>query len=672
MKPREALPPRQAFTERPHVIMDSSQLRKPSLLNVDADSVFGDSVSPAVDTSRRAPPSTNPGGTSGNRPPSDSAARSAPGTAAGKSVGIASGTAAATARFLVLLPGERQGNFADTGVAAAVEAGLRLGAEQSADYRPLTEEERTARYPHLRLEGEPCFGERCLVLAAHNAPGAWLLAAQISKAGADSFELKLALADPDSGDLAWALDSRWRAERDSLQHAPNPAGVIAWARDAARLLLQAERGELALSDSPGMDSIFAVAASQENPMASNGLTFRIARGTSRFARGHAPAPKPSGVPIAQGTSPQATSAEGMPRGAHWKDIPWLNIRDSVDNRLAWQWAGSGLLAVGAAMAYAQGQLLLSDINSSSPQGVVQSGGGPSSLIRGFFAAPTLGARYAAMGGAGMAQVDNGLSLLMNPAGLADAVRQEVVAARAALPDGAPTAFLGFSGPVFGPVHQGLGILYQGDGLENETTLHAALACDLGALWKPLEGVKAGATVKVYLAEVGASGTGLDRATGHSVGIGLDVGLRARLNERISAALAVRDAAGAMVHTNTFTDRSYPEWMVPEYRVGAAYHATEGLLLLMDGQKGLFVDQGDHVRIGAEQTVMGFLTARAGLHEVLGREEVRKISLGFGLDTEGMHEKEFKVRVAVNYAYEFGLNGDAPLGAGQQFSLEMGF
>jgi hypothetical protein len=356
----------------------------------------------------------------------------------------------------------------------------------------------------------------------------------------------------------------------------------------------------------------------------------------------------------------------------WRDIPWLNPRDTVDNRERWGWAGSGLLLAGLGLAYAQGQLTQEDGNSGALDKDVLSGAGAQSFLRGFFAAPTLGARYAAMGGAGIAQVNNGLALMMNPAGVAEADRENVVAAKRSLPDGTPSFFLAYASPLYHKWAQGVGVQFEGDRIANETTLDGALACDLGGLGRAWEGIKAGAQVKLYLAQVGEGGVGLDRSTGRSFGMGLDLGMQARLSDKITAALAVRDAASFLRHSNTLTDQSYAEVLPTEYRIGAAYRATSSLLLLMDGQKAAWADQVDHLRLGGEQTVFRFLALRCGLHEIFGREEVRKMSVGFGLDTDGLGDNALKMKIVLNYGYEFGLNEDEPLGGGQQFSLEAGF
>jgi hypothetical protein len=354
----------------------------------------------------------------------------------------------------------------------------------------------------------------------------------------------------------------------------------------------------------------------------------------------------------------------------WRDIPWLNPVDTLDLRLRWALAGSGLAAAALGLAWAQGQLLQEDGNDASPAAPLLPGGGAASWMRGFFAAPTAGAQYAAMGGAGLAHVQGALSIFMNPAGAAESTRENVMAGKRNLPGGAPSFFLAYSGPLKAGLHQGLAVQHEGDGLANETTVKAALAGDWGALRRGLAGLKTGAALKLYLAKVGEDGVGVDRSTGHSAGLGLDLGLRLSLSERISAAFSVRDAFGFLRHRNTFTGETYAEILAPEWRVGAAYRASPSVLLVMDGQKGLVADQPDHVRFGGEKVLFGFLAARAGLHQVFGRESVRTLSAGFGLDTDGLGDAPLRSRLALNYAYEVGLDEDEPLGAGQQFSLDL--
>lgn len=514
-------------------------------------------------------------------------------------------------------------------------AAVRLGLAQSGRFRVWTEEEALRHFDGGAPLPRGCFSERCLASAAGKSDGAFLVACQF--APRDSIlVLKLVLAETPTGRIRRAVQ---------VWGNPGEDGLVAFAQEAAaRLAAASGVAEAGTHARHGRE----IPEGPEGPI-------------NRYREG------------AQERTERDAGIDGIFYASlPWRTIPWLNPRDTIDNRGQWRWAGSGLLLAGIGLAWMQGQLLQEDGNDGALSRATLPDEGAFSFLRGFFAAPTLGARYAAMGGAGIAQVDNGLSLLMNPAGVAGTDRANLVAAKRTLPGGAPSFFLAYAGPLYRGWGQGLGVQYEGDRLANETTLHGTLACDLGLLGKAWEGVRTGSQLKLYLAQVGEGGSGLDRSTGHSFGMGLDLGVQARLNGKITAAVTVRDAAGFLRHANTLTNRSYGELLPPEYRVGAAYRAARNLLLLMDGQKGMYADQSDHLRLGGERT-FGILALRCGLHEIFGNEAVRKLSVGFGLDTDGLGDKSLrKSRVSLNYGYEFGMAEDGPLAGGQQFSLEAGF
>jgi hypothetical protein len=527
--------------------------------------------------------------------------------------GIPAGVDTMLIPTLGLLPLAIRGGGVDSAERASIEAAIRLGASESGLYRVSSAEETARRLVGGGSSGgspsRDCFTERCQSLAAAKLGTRLALSAQFS-GGDSALFLKLVLMEAATGKVRRALQA-WIP--------PLPDSVVPFARAAAASLIF---GRPDTTRDYGSD------------------------GSGR-----------AGMVFASGA---------------WSRISWLNPRDSVDNRRGFRWAGSALLAAATGLAWAEGQLIQRDDNGVSPQRPLLDGDGPTSYLRGFFAAPTLGARYAAMGGAGIAQVNNGLSLLMNPAGVAGLDYENAVAAKRTLPDGTPSLFLGYAGPLYGKWSQGLGVQYEGDALASETTVDGALGYDLSAWGRAWDGIKAGVQLKLYFAEVGRSGTGADRSTGHSVGAGLDVGLQAHLNDKITAALAVRDIVSLLHHTNTYTDQGQNEILPPEYRVGAAYRASPSLILLMDGQKGIIADQADHVRLGAEKIAFGFLAMRCGLHQIFGSEAVRKLTAGFGIDTDGLGEGAWKTKVSINYGYEFGLNEDQPLAGGQQFSLDMGF
>jgi hypothetical protein len=575
----------------------------------------------------------------------------------------------------------------------AAEAALRLGAEQLGRFRVLSAEE-TAR-PWGRLSAVPrhCFTAACARRAAARLETRLLLLSELSRprvpgaSGASAAPpprvAALALIDPSTGKVLRSLQARACPDADPVPFLQESVwrlfgGLLLPDESAAADRDSASRGDAAAARTAVGPSSPDDSPAVVPPRDSSGSGDRPEAAAEAAASARAVVPADAAEAPAPGTAPPAAPAAlgGCDRieelrvgSGDWRGIPWLNPADSVDNRRRWGAAGGGLLIAGLGLAWAQGQLLQEDGNGSSPAGTVLRDGGAPSWMRGFFAVPNLGARYAALGGAGIAHASNALALILNPAGVADAARENVLAAKRSLPDGSPSLFLAYAGPLREGWFQGLGIQHEGDGLANETTLHGALAGDWGSISRSLAGIKTGASLKIYLAKVGEEGTGLDRSTGHSFGMGLDLGFRMSLSDRIAAALSVRDALGFLRHVNTFTDESRAEILPPEYRIGAAYRATPSTLMLLDGQKALVADQVDHVRLGVERVAFGFLALRGGLHQAFGREAVRKLALGFGLDTDGLGDRPLPGRLAVHYAYEFGLDEDQPLGGGQQFSLE---
>lgn len=535
------------------------------------------------------------------------------------------------------LPG-RGGRPGETERETVAEA-LRLGAEQAGTHRLLSPDEIARPYGRRSAVPGDCFDAACAARAAGRLGADLLLLSELSRRAPTGrpgdpggLSLTLALVDARTGRVRRALRAR---------PCPGAAGPIPFVQQAVWRVLE----------SPPPDA----------PEGGHGEdTHGRPHGETRGK-----------APLAE-TPPHSCDliADVETASGSWNRIAWLNPRDTVDTRLRFAAAGAGLLAAGLGLAWMQGQLLQDDPNSRRPAGPVLGGGGAQSWLRGFFATPNPGARHAAMGGAGLARVEDAMAVNLNPAAVADVTRESVVAAKRNQPGGTPSFHLSYAGPSRDGLHQGLGIQHEGDDLANETTLLAALAGGWGRLGRAFAGVRTGAALKVYLAKVGSGGTGLDRSTGHSVGMGLDLGLKLRLSDRITAAIAVRDAWGFLRHANTFTDEASWEWLPQEYRAGAAYAMDPGIVLLMDGQKAMVADQADHLRLGAEKTMLRFLALRAGFHQAFGRQPVRKLSAGFGLDSQGISDRPLGARIALNYAYDFGLDEDEPLGTGQAFSLEV--
>lgn len=528
----------------------------------------------------------------------------------------------------------------------AVSEALRLGAVQARRHRVLSPEATARPFGRASAVPDGCFTPRCSARAARvvgaggSAGADLLLLSEWSRLPASPSRprlrpavLTLALLDTRTGRVQRALRAR---------ACPDVLGPVPFAQQAIwRLLLGEEAPPPAREEPP-------VSATDADPAAE---------------------------PAADQTAPSqgcSLVAETLVDSGDWRGIAWLNRRDSVDHRLRAAAAASGLMAAGLGLAWLQGQLLGEDDNATTPARPLRGGSGADSWLRGFFASPGLAARHAALGGAGLAGADDAEAVILNPAGVADAERESFSAAKRNLADGAPSFQLAYAGPLMGGLRHGLGARHEGDGLANETTLHGVVAGDWGAAARGLAGLRTGLGVKLYLAKVGEEGTGLDRSTGHSFGMGFDFGLKLRLSERITGGIAVRDALSFLKHSNTFTDEAHWEMLPPEYRVGAAYRADPSLLLVLDGQKAMVADQADHVRLGGEKVLFRFLALRAGLHQAFGRDPVRRMAAGFGLDSEGLDDparpRPLRARVTVDYAYDFGLGADEPLGTGQQFSV----
>ncbi len=337
------------------------------------------------------------------------------------------------------------------------------------------------------------------------------------------------------------------------------------------------------------------------------------------------------------------------------------------------WTGSALLTAMAALAWTQGDYFQEDGTGKGPARPLLPEGGQMSGLRGFFASPTAPPRYAAQGDAGLAHSRDALSLFINPAGIADIPRDAAALIKSTLPGEVPAFALAYAAPRSQKISQGYSLRYEGDDLANEITAQAVLAGTLSGARQFFPDVKAGLGVKLYLAQVGQGGTGLDRSRGHSVGAGLDLGSQWQLAPRIRAGVVLRDAVSLLRHRNTFTNSEYYEILPPLLLVGAAYSMPAGIDLAMDGQKGLYADQTDHVMLGGEATAFRVLRLRTGLKQVFSDDPVREFTLGFGLTSEGLDSGwNLDKHLEIAYSYSLALDPHARLGGVQHFSVEIGF
>lgn len=353
------------------------------------------------------------------------------------------------------------------------------------------------------------------------------------------------------------------------------------------------------------------------------------------------------------------------------DIPWLRARPDRETRPMAKYAAPAFAAAALLTAYLEGQFGSDGVALQPSQPLLPEAGAYSFLPGLFsgFAPPTAQAGRA---GAGMALAVGAEAALASPAGIAATMRPEMLMTRSSLPDGMPEFQAAFAAPAGPGFAQGYSLRYRGDGLSDEAVLGATWAVDFGWFHTRFIGMQAGATTKLYLAEVGRGGTGEERSRGRTFGSGLDIGLRARLMRGVMAAVLLEDAASALRHRNDFTNSGSYEVRPPRLWLGVSLKPTEKVGLTLDGRKGLYADQGDAVSVGLEREFIEVLRLRCGLQEVFGRETVRKIAAGFGLRNDGFENQFGGRRLAVDYAFEYGLDEAAPLAGGHRFGLMASF
>jgi hypothetical protein len=365
------------------------------------------------------------------------------------------------------------------------------------------------------------------------------------------------------------------------------------------------------------------------------------------------------------------NGSGDIEGGRMAEIAWLRARPERNARPIAKWAAPIFGAAILLTAYLEGQFS-ADAVSQRPSQPLLPEAGAHSFLPGMFSGFSPPTAQAGRAGSGMALAIGAEAALVSPAGIAPTMRPELLLTRSSLPDGMPEFQAAFAAPAGPGFAQGYSLRYRGDGLSDEAVLGTTWAVDFGWFHSHFIGMQAGATVKLYLAEVGRGGTGEERSRGHSFGTGIDVGFRARLMRGVMAAAALEDAASWVRHRNDFTDATGYEIRAPRLWLGASLKPTESIGLTIDGRKGLHADQGDVVSVGLERTLIEVLRLRCGMQEVFGRETVRKIAAGFGLRNDGFENKFGGRRLAVDYGFEYGLDEATMLAGGHRFGLMASF
>lgn len=287
--------------------------------------------------------------------------------------------------------------------------------------------------------------------------------------------------------------------------------------------------------------------------------------------------------------------------------------------------------------------------------------------RGFFSLPGISPKYTAMGGAGVALVDDAAAPIMNPAGLAALDKQWIQFNQTTLPAKTPSFLFSYNGPLTQRFFYGITAKYEGDQLANESIIYLSLASDLSLFFPKLSQFFVGTNLKGYLVSVGKIGEGQDRSKGSTLGGGVDLGLQFPLNEKIKFGAILRDLYSNIYHRNLVTNHLYQEVLPPQFTFGFAYLATPSLQLVIDGEKAWQQHQNDFIYLGGNKTFLDLFSIRMGTKQILGQETSRSLDLGFAISA-----KADRYQLNIDYAFDYNVTERTGLENTHQFGITVGF
>jgi hypothetical protein len=337
----------------------------------------------------------------------------------------------------------------------------------------------------------------------------------------------------------------------------------------------------------------------------------------------------------------------------------------------WQW-GTAVGAVLAAYAYfgTQNETLLGADRNQAP--VPDSlryptKSPPLSGLRGFFASRAPLAKHRAMGNAGLATVQSGSAVAVNPAGIARITNQQIMMSRSPQIDNTQQLFFSYGASLAGNVSHTQAVRLEGDDLAREMTFYSGYAMDLSVLSPYFHGTLIGISFKGYMIEAGIQGQGTQRSTGYGKGLGFDLGLQWKLIKDFAFGLVIVDPYSQIWYYNTLSNYQYTENLPPLLKAGASAKALPALQLHADLQKGLYADQNDILSAGVQYTLFEILHLRGGLFRILDMPRFQTLTLGFGIDAQVS-----RFILQLNYAYEKGLGDAGFLQYEQIFTLHLQF
>jgi len=349
----------------------------------------------------------------------------------------------------------------------------------------------------------------------------------------------------------------------------------------------------------------------------------------------------------------------------------------VDHRVEWGVAGG--VTVAAALIWAAASGALSPSGKATLSNVDNYDVNNMAYQHGAFADLMVAARPHGMGGAFVGLSDDANAMAYNPAGMWRAQGRNLTAGYMYYNFGSgyfPYVYSGYVNKVTRTLAHGQALLTSsgGDYGESETQVITSF-CKLFDDWSDKARPFAlGASVKFLMMNAGPAKGDVyawqDYAVrGGGFGASLDLGGQIELTERITAGLLLKDIISTISYKNTSTGQGYTEGVPANIVIGGHYRMMNTMNLVLDGNKSLYEDSEDNVRMGLERWLFGnALALRIGMSQNFSMISMRRYHFGAGVEKDFNNRKS---HVSVDYSYEYFKTDDGEYGdmsGSQRFSL----
>ena len=250
-------------------------------------------------------------------------------------------------------------------------------------------------------------------------------------------------------------------------------------------------------------------------------------------------------------------------------------------------------------------------------------------IPGAFADVGIGAGAMGMGGAVAASAEGASALFWNPAGLGRTENSRELLVAYCDQMGLVPYSAGAAAYRLGEYTLGAGLLYSGDDALSETSVLIGAAREFGAPpWAPGHTTGVGVTLRTRWASYGNNKSVGEQVTGSALGLGLDIGALIPLTGSTTLGLSGRDVI-SVLNWDSSAAGSYGENVPTALSAGVAMRPHDHVLLEVDLEKALDADVKDVLKAGAEVTVFGVATLRAGYVTMLPEGDTEEYSIGGG-------------------------------------------